>query len=1454
MTTNSLIVVATDWGPQRGGINAFNHDFVKSLGFAFQSRIRVICVVPKATDADVADAARSFVELRRLNRDTVKWALESGDAADIIGHVSDAISQETVWVGHDVFTGSAAVAASNQTGTKAALLSHMSYLSYKAFESGSAVTAERWSQDQRQLFSSAHYRFAVGPLLRDELSDLVRGCTPIMLIPGLPEVEPAVAPTRWTMVLFGRLNSEANRLKQGRLAIAAFARAYRHAREQPGLPKVLREPRPRLKLYGVEAKEELEIREFAALESGAALDILPLPYTTDRQHLMTVLSEASVAVMPSWHDGFGLVGWEAIGAGVPLVLGKETGLFRFLHETLGGSGTGCVHGIDIRGSEAQDSSYQEDDVVALTRVLESIAANKEDAKGDSLRLRAQLTKYTWTNCASEFVQGLGWDIRPGANPPALPQCETSLRPLSSPPRLSLPSSNTPLLTLPPPVWRPGLGHAESILLRADEACVPFDAARTDALDSLLDWTCRPDGYPLMVQLIIGEGGVGKTRLLLEVCRRLNSDWVVGFLDNTATHQETRGQFRTLLSQHANILVVIDYAEARREELAALVESALPFPNSRVRIVLLARDGGDWWERLAIDFPKCERVFAGTATSGPFPLPPLYLATESRDVAYGNALLAFATRLNITDFEHHTLAPPDLSAHHFGSPLYIQMAALLALRGERSVTASGLADGLLRHEERYWMRLMRARRVQLADNAPTYLLAFATLAGGIASPTESLRFPWHAAGLGKCDFAITSLFHMIADLYPGGGRIEPFRPDLLGEALVARVLTLGGNLPAALFEHLLGVHANEPGRRHALTLLTRLVRSRPSTKMLLLGALRANFEHCICSIVAVSLETGYPLPAIAATAFGELPLETQNRVASKLRSAIPRPTERLADLAVGVEERLLERSRVTSRRHKTDPAHTGQLARNLISTGVRLADAGRFDGAAQLATEACKLLRSLLIFPRLKPVDEDEPFQLNDPALYVTDWRNPNTSTVVSFCNELTTTHAPDDLRFLTPSIGASATQEAYEHLERLEEELALALNNLSCYLGELERRQEALDSIRESYAIYVRLAKKSPNRHDDGLAMSLRNLSVRLGAMGQFQEALDRVLEAFEIFHRLAQQHPEQYDDKDADTLVLVANRLSDLGHYDECVDKARKGHAQITKRRQAEPDKHEGTFATSLAGLAAHLCNANQYEEGLALSQLAIDTFAPLIKARPNRHAKAYVACLSNRALFLHHRGKYREGLALANQSSDFAVRLAQGHTDRYVELRPTAFRALVTCLADSGSLASARLKASEVCELVRQLSARYPKFLPALLRDELRLFWLAWLSDTVDEGILSLHASWNARAAQAEMLEHERNHLLAGRAVVEGCYLHAQAARQAVEAMGEFLQIHQAARPHQRHLFETDQLIATGYLFQHAPDHSVPSSFAELWTAFRSGHGNSVPITVIETLKRLNCTLPLE
>lgn len=511
MTSKILIALATAWGPRHGGINSFNRDFLRAFGVAYRESVRVICLVPIADEAALREAGGDSVDLRTLRNPPAGERLEAAHAAEIVECLRDVITPETVWLGHDSFTGAAAVEAARQTGTKAAVIHHMSYAAYKGFQSGSSQKAQEKSREQHAIFSNADLRLAVGPLLRDELKDLVDADHVHMLIPGLPEIDLKPPPNRWTVLLFGRLDPESDRIKQGRLGVAAFAATFKDALSQPGLSPVLRD-RPRLKLYGIEPAEEAELREFAGQQAGAAPDFHALPFLEDRKALFDELAQTSVALMPSWHEGFGLTGWEAIGAGVPLIMSRQSGLHRLLQEEMAGAGT--AYAVDIRGKEA-DTPYQDEDVTTLANAIKRVAAEQEAARRSAHKLREMLADRTWTKSADTLALALGWtrssQVQPAmlASPAPLPQASVL---------------QGGLISQPSPSWQADRGYSYSLLLRAEEACVPFDKGRDEFLAGLLEWIQGPSKFPLALRLLIGPGGVGKTRLLIEACHRLEGGW------------------------------------------------------------------------------------------------------------------------------------------------------------------------------------------------------------------------------------------------------------------------------------------------------------------------------------------------------------------------------------------------------------------------------------------------------------------------------------------------------------------------------------------------------------------------------------------------------------------------------------------------------------------------------------------------------------------------------------------------------------------------------------------------------------------------------------------------------------------------------------------------------------------------------------------------------------------
>ena len=97
------------------------------------------------------------------------------------------------------------------------------------------------------------------------------------------------------------------------------------------------------------AAEEQALKGLMRKEAVRQIPVNATVYTDDRQKLFDALADNEVALMLSWHEGFGLVGWEAIAAGVPLVVSKRTGLYKLLSSSDDPVGEACVIGVDVRG-------------------------------------------------------------------------------------------------------------------------------------------------------------------------------------------------------------------------------------------------------------------------------------------------------------------------------------------------------------------------------------------------------------------------------------------------------------------------------------------------------------------------------------------------------------------------------------------------------------------------------------------------------------------------------------------------------------------------------------------------------------------------------------------------------------------------------------------------------------------------------------------------------------------------------------------------------------------------------------------------------------------------------------------------------------------------------------------------------------------------------------------------
>ena len=1128
----TMIAFATRWGSQFGGVNSFNQDLVSAFAAASYQQVITVCVVLNATELEQERALTEqviLISLDRPDQDMFSPDLETATWHALKMHEVPLFPDQTIWLGHDRVTGAIACAASKERGGRSALIHHMSYSRYEAFAENSD-TAKKKETEQKHLFQNADIVMAVGPLLGDALADMCDTKKVTVLIPGLPEIIARPAPRNFKGFISGRLSEDAKRIKQAHLGVAAFADGIRQADATPGLPDALRgENEPMLTLRGVDfersqscqhTEAEMGLKKFSEEYAGRAFNLHALPFTTDRQSLFDDLRSSSVAMMPSWHEGFGLVAWEAIAAGVPLIISTKSGAFRTLKEFDDGVYTSCVMQIDVAGSSSEPY-FLKKDVEILAQAIIGVAKNPSEARQKAVRLREVMSnKFTWTSCARQVWDAFDWTMDVDQHNPD---------PIEINNIVHLSTGQSSLIELPAPSWQSGNGLSDSRLLRAEEATVPFDSKAEPFLKMQVDWAVSSQ-EPISIRLLTGDGGVGKTRLALELCRRMvGMGWHAGFLTGDCTSSQAPKILNLIESADKPCCIVIDYAETRQPLLLAMLKSLLAGKEKvTVRLLLLARDGGEWWGALPAKDSTCESLLDGPASSGPFLMPRLHDSEFDRREAYRLAITTFAAVLNINPPEHL----PDLGDEHFSLPLYIQMAALMALRGERPKSAEALPRALVNHERRYWGKALGSLGPDGGEleRQAALLMTLATLSNNIAT-VRSIEEIWKHIGEDKK--YIKHIFRTLSPLYPDRQGLQGLRPDLIGEALVAQTLLgfTGSSLLGAVFSK-----GGARVRQACLTVLARLLRNRTDVSIMLEDVLVENFLVCADDLVTVCIETPSQLPLIVERAFLRLSNTQQWQVTGILSSRFKYENFPLAGLAVLVaNSNVNKRAELYLKKTSLDNAEMHADALGVLSLALNRQGS---DDEALLTSE-----KTLNIFRELALIKPQRFKQGLAGALN-------------NHSNRLASMGRAEDALILSEEALSIYKEVVLSDPENVNPRMAATLDNFANFSDDLGNTEAALKAAKEALLIYAELPLTKSEKSKSDMAGSLNNYATYLVALGRFEEALDASRQALDMMHELTKDRPERYKPHLGNSIHNYSFALASYGDFREAAFQANKALA----------------------------------------------------------------------------------------------------------------------------------------------------------------------------------------------------------------------------------------------------------------------------------------------------------
>ncbi len=1240
---HNLIAFATAWGPKYGGINAFNYDLLIAVAAAHWSWLQVVCVVAECTDEEIQTARDQFqvvliglgLQNGSINKEHATLAWSKLQSASL-----NETTDDTVWLGHDRITGAVALELTKTQGGRSALIHHMSYTHYESFAEDSA-TSKTKEIEQKHLFANSDICLAVGPLLQSAAANMLdRESADIpMLIPGLAEISPRNHHNTFIAFVSGRLDLGAKKIKQAHLGVAGFSHAVRRCDSDLGLPDGLRgENEPRLIMRGIELEKalsadsigaEAELKELAQQHAGRVISLQTLPFTQNRQELFDELKGASVCLMPSWHEGFGLVAWEAIAAGVPLILSKKSGAYQFL-KTL--RKENLVHAIDVKGHNASPF-FADSDKEDLANLLINIAKDHSSARAGALILREALQNdYHWRACADTFVAALDWHaptVSEVAQPPQTAHVDTTL---------PITTELGQWLALPTPLWEQHSGLSPSQLLKAEEALIPFAPERFEFLQTQLDWAAAQT-HPTCVRLLVGEGGSGKTRLALEMCKRLLKEgWAAGFLKSDFQTQSAQSLAKALSQSQQPVLLIVDYAETRTSELLGILSALVSHKAaSPIRVLLLARSSGEWWSQLPTYDARCEALLEGSATTGPYSMPALYERLSERSNAFSQALTAFSQALNIAS----PCVQPDLRAEQYNSPLFLQMAALLTLWGERTANAEALPQSLVRHEQRYWRKVAGNHAHQSMHSGPeadaNLLMSLVTLIG-YAPTAKAIEPLWVAAGGDPKN--LKPLLTGLSPLYPGRQGLGGLQPDLLGEALVGRqVLELAG---AALLDAVLGEKADEMQRTHALTILARLLRYRSELSAPLETALSRHFARCAKSLIQVCIQTPSPLSVVAEQSFKNLSPAVALQVAGFLENHFKHEALPLAGLELLIRETLNRQALRRCSKPKPSIGDLETLGGTLHNLSIAFFQLGKLQQALLCAKQALDI-RKRLAHDKPERFEPDWATSLGNYAIRLSDVGD--TRQALAY---------------------AKQALDIYERLandkpERFEPDWATSLSNYASHLSEVGDTTQALAYAKQALDIRQRLANDKPERFEPDWAMSLNNYASHLSDVGESTQALAHDKQALDIYERLANDKPERFEPAWATSLSNYAIHLSDVGNTalaHEYSKQALDIHQLLAKDK---PERFEPDWATSLSNYANRLSEVGDATQALTHAKQALDIHQHLAKDKPERFEPDWATSLSNYAIRLSEVGDTPQALAYAKQALNIRQRLANDKPERF-------------------------------------------------------------------------------------------------------------------------------------------------------------------------------------------------
>lgn len=323
-----ILVLATEWVAKQGGLSTFNRELCTSLA---KLGHEVVCVIPEVHEGEREAAASKNVRL--VMATTVKGA---DHFSGLVRRLPLGEFVPDLIIGHGRITGNAAKVQKEDSypGAKRVHFVHMApgEIEWYKGKEDAAQSAEQREAIELDLCREADLVAAVGPRLHLECGNLLSAIEVApklyQFIPGLHGVSLRDPAPGILCLVLGR--AEDIELKGLDIAALAMAKLLESGSEFESPPELVVRGAP--KGTGTKLREELR-----KLVYPSDLSIRVKEYSADVDAIEQDLRRASVLLMPSRREGFGLVPLEALQVGTPVLVSSKSGFAELLKTKISAS-------------------------------------------------------------------------------------------------------------------------------------------------------------------------------------------------------------------------------------------------------------------------------------------------------------------------------------------------------------------------------------------------------------------------------------------------------------------------------------------------------------------------------------------------------------------------------------------------------------------------------------------------------------------------------------------------------------------------------------------------------------------------------------------------------------------------------------------------------------------------------------------------------------------------------------------------------------------------------------------------------------------------------------------------------------------------------------------------------------------------------------------------------------